>query len=300
MLNRKDIYVIGYASSIGGPDPSAGEGPLILQKSPFLFSLKKMGMNLHWHTLIKSEANNNTKLENLTDYNQMLASAVTDLTVNKKFFTVLGGDHTCAIGTWSGASYAIQKQGSLGLIWIDAHMDCHTPDTSPTGNYHGMPLACLLGLGEPALTRIMKVGPKIQPEHLCLIGMRSFESAEEKLLKKLNVKIYYIDEVRKRGLHVIMQEALEIVTKGTAGFGVSLDIDGIDPLDAPATDVSEPGGIRAKELCSALELVALEPRLLGIEITEFDPHRDIDQKTEKLIPELIIKMTRLAEEYDSF
>jgi arginase len=291
MLNRKNIYVLGYASSLAGPDPLAGEGPLVLQKSPYLISLKKTGMNLHWQTMIKSEPNNNTKLKNITDYNQILANAVADLAFNKKFFMVLGGDHSCAIGTWSGAFYAIEKQGPLGLIWIDAHMDCHTPETSLTGNYHGMPLACLLGLGNSNLTNIMTNGAKIQPEHLCLIGIRSFESDEEKLLKKLNVKIYYMDEVEKRGLKVIMQEALTIVTKGTAGFGVSLDIDSIDPIDAPATDVSEPGGIRAKELCCALELVACDPHLLGIEITEFDPHRDIDQKTEKLIPELITTMT---------
>lgn len=291
MLNRKNIYILGYASSLAGPDPLAGDGPLVLQKSPYLFSLNNKGINLHWHTMIKPENNNYSKLENITHYNQILASAISDLMCHEKFFMVLGGDHTCAIGTWSGAFSAIQKKGPLGLIWIDAHMDSHTPETSPSGNYHGMPLACLLGLGEPILTNIMAEGPKIKPEHLCLIGIRSFENAEEELLKKLNVRIYYMEEVSARGLKIIMQEALEIVTKGTAGFGVSLDIDSIDPTDAPATDVSEPGGIRAKELGDALELAAKDSRLLGIEITEFDPHRDIEQKTEKLIPELIMKMT---------
>jgi arginase len=291
MPNRKNMYVLGYASSIAGPDPSAGEGPLILQKSPYLSSLKKAGLHLHWHTMIKSEQNNNTTLKNITDYNHVLATAVADLTLNEQFFLVLGGDHTCAIGTWSGASYAIQKQGPLGLIWIDAHMDSHTPETSPTGNYHGMPLACLLGRGEPALTHLMTDLPKIQPRHLCLIGIRSFEKDEEQLLNQLNVKVYYMDEIKKRGLNIIMQEALAIVTNGTAGFGISLDIDSIDPIDAPATDVCESGGIRAHVLSSVLESAAKNPRLLGIEITEFDPHRDIDQKTEKLIPELIMKMS---------
>lgn len=292
MRNRNDIYVIGYASSIAGPDPLAGEGPLVLQQSPYLMQLKKSDINLHWLMMIKPEPNGHTKLHNITHHNQQIANSVAELTSDGKFFMVLGGDHTCAIGTWSGASYAIQKKGALGLIWIDAHMDCHTPETSLTGNYHGMPLACLLGLGEPSLTKMMTSTPKIQPNHLCLIGIRSFEEDEEKLLKKLNVKIYYMDEVKRRGLHVVMQEALAFIKKETVGFGVSLDIDSIDPIDAPATDVSEPGGIRAHELCQALELVAADPDLLGIEITEFDPHRDIDQKTEKLIPELILKMTR--------
>jgi arginase len=287
MQDRKDVYLIGYASSTGGPDPTAGEGPLVLQKSPYLLELQDEGMHLHWHTIIIPEQHNASKLEGIAEDNRLLATAIADLTLNKKFFMVLGGDHTCAVGTWSGASFAMQDQGSIGLIWIDAHMDSHTPQTTLTGNYHGMPLACLLGYGEPKLTNMMTTTPKIKPEHLCLIGIRSFEKEEEQLLQRLNVRIYYMDEINRRGLDVIMKEALAIVTQGTVGFGISLDIDSIDPIDAPATDVSEPGGIPAKELCAALQIPAQDSRLLGVEMTEFDPHRDIEQKTEKLIPKLM-------------
>lgn len=285
-MNKK-VYLLGYASSIGGPDPTAGEGPLVLQKSPYVTALKQSGMDLQWHTMISPTQNGHTKLANIIEDNQTLANAVANIASNKQFFMVLGGDHTCAIGTWSGAAYAMQKQGDIGLIWIDAHMDSHTPQTTLTGNYHGMPLACILGHGESALINIMTSAPKIKPEHLCLIGIRSFESEEEKLLQRLNVRIYYMDEINERGLDVVMKEALAIVTKGTVAFGVSLDIDSIDPLDAPATDVSEAGGLRAEALRAALQIPARDPRLIGVEITEFDPHRDIDQKTEKLIPELM-------------
>jgi arginase len=291
MPNHNNIYLLGYASSIGGPDPSAGEGPLVLRQSPYLDTLKETGMQLHWQAMLQPVVDGNAKLNAITNDNQQLANAVAELTQDKKFFMVLGGDHTCAVGTWSGAAFAKQEQGAIGLIWIDAHMDSHTPETTLTGNYHGMPLACLLGFGDPALTGIMTNRPKIKPEHLCLIGIRSFESEEEKLLQRLNVKIFYMHDIEQRGLESIMKEALTIVTQGTVGFGVSLDIDSIDPFDAPATDVSEPGGIRAQVLCSALRIPAQDPRLLGVEITEFDPHRDIEQKTEKLIPKLMAVMS---------
>jgi len=294
-MKNKNIYLLGYASSIAGPDPTAGAGPLVLQKSSYLDALKESSLDLHWHLMINRIGEyTKSKLETITEDNQLLADSVAELVTDKKFFMVLGGDHTCAIGTWSGASYSMKKAGPIGLIWIDAHMDSHTPESSLTGNYHGMPLACLLGFGEPGLTSILDKAPKIKPEHLCLIGIRSFESAEDALLKSLNVRIYYMDEIENRGLKVIMQEALEIVTKGTAGFGISLDIDSIDPIDAPATDVSEPGGIRAKELCEALPIAARSPHLLGVEITEFDPHRDIEQKTEKLIPKLMTALVQYS------
>jgi arginase len=286
MQNRKDIYLLGYASSIAGPDPSAGKGPLVLQKSPYLMLLNDEGIHLHWHSMIATEEKTNI-LQTIVENNYSLANSVADLIADNKFFVVLGGDHTCAIGTWSGASHALEKKGDLGLIWIDAHMDSHTSQTSHTGNYHGMPLACLLGQGETTLTSILTSTPKIKPEHLCLIGIRSFEKEEEILLTELNVRIYYMDEIKRRGLHDIMQEALTIVTQGTAGFGISLDLDSIDPIDAPGTDVSVPDGIRAHELNSALQILSNNSRLLGIEITEFDPHRDIDHITEKLIPQLI-------------
>lgn len=287
MHDRKNMYVIGYASSLGGPDPSAGKSPLILQKSPYLMKLTEVGIHLHWHSMIVTGEKTNDVLKVIVENNSSLANTIAELTTQNKFFVTLGGDHTCAIGTWSGASYAIEKQGSLGLIWIDAHMDSHTPETSHSGNYHGMPLACLLGHGETALTNILTHYPKVKPEHLCLIGIRSFEKEEEIFLNKLNVRIYYMDEIKRRGLHVVMQEALTIVTKGTAGFGVSLDLDSIDPIDAPGTDVSEPDGIHAHELIPALKEIANYPQLLGIEITEFDAKRDIDHKTEKLISQLI-------------
>jgi arginase len=209
------------------------------------------------------------------------------LVKQNNFFCVVAGDHSSAIGTWSGVYDAIHQQGDLGLIWIDAHMDAHTPETSPSGNIHGMPLACLLGYGYKNLISILQNAPKLKPENICLIGVRSFEEGEENLLKNLGVKVYFMDEVQSRGFKSVMQEATHHVKKNTAKFGVTIDIDAIDPIEAPGVDVPEPNGIRINELREGFQEIINDKKLLGVEIVEFDPHLDINQQTEKLVVSLI-------------
>lgn len=287
MMNQKLLHLVGYASSLGGPEPTSGTGPLVLKESSCLNALSTVGVQLEWDGLITDQDSHPSKLDIIAHQCHALGQMVFKIAKKKEFFLVLGGDHSSAIGTWSGAKQALQEGEKLGLIWIDAHMDSHTPQTTLTGNIHGMPLACLLGVGDAVLTNILVPSPVVYPENICLIGIRSFEEAEAALLTRLKVRIFYMDEVNQRGIDAVMQDALSIVTRGTAAFGVSLDIDSIDPMDAPATDVSEPGGIRAIPLCAALSRLANHPNCMGAEIAEFNPHRDIDQKTEKLIPELI-------------
>jgi arginase len=293
--NQKILYVLGSASAVAAPHAGCSEGPLALQQSPYMAKLSEQGIQLNWQAILtpKPVTATFTVDQVVATHCQQLAQAVSDMVANKCFFTVFGGDHSCAIGTWSGAYNIIGKQGDMGLIWIDAHMDSHTPETSETGNIHGMPLACLLGHGSSQLTHILTNQPKFKPEHISLIGVRSFESGEQELLKRLNVRIFYMAEVKARGLEAVMAEALKIATTGTVAYGVTLDIDSIDPVDAPGTGVSEPDGLSATELCRALKQVAGDARLIGIEIVEFDPYRDIDHKTEKLVPELLVAMTRV-------
>lgn len=289
MSERNQLYLIGYALGLGGPDRGSADGPLVLEKSPFIADLKNKKLDIHWQSMIRSsEPSRSDVLKSISEQCHALAESVKTLVQEKKFFIVLGGDHTSAIGTWSGAS-SVQK--NLGLIWIDAHLDSHTPETTPTGNIHGMPLACLLGHGKLELTTILKSTPKLKPENVCLIGVRSFEAGEQKLLEELNVRIFYMDEVNERGIDFVMQDALSIATLGTEAYGISIDLDSIDPKDAPATDVAVPGGVSAKDLCRVLQKCAADPHFIGAEIVEFDPHRDRDQITEKLIANLILSLT---------
>ncbi len=141
------------------------------------------------------------------------------------------------------------------------------------------------------MTNIGTIGAKFKPENICLIGIRSFEEGEATLLKQLNVRIIGMDEVHERGLADVMAEAIKIATTGTVGYGLSIDIDSIDPADAPGTDVAEANGLSGEELCQAAQIFAHDERLIGAEIAEFDPGRDQDQKTEKLIARLVNAIT---------
>jgi arginase len=286
MKGWRPLHLLSYASDLAAAFSGSASGPSVLRQSDILLSMSEKGLDLRWgQTIAADKSGVLPKATQVTELCQRLATAIEKHTRQKEFFLVLGGDHTSAIGTWSGAATALS--GALGLIWIDAHMDSHTPHTSLTGNIHGMPLASLLGYGMPSLTSILSSHPKIKPEHLCLIGVRSFERGEAALLKELNVRIFFMEEVRQRGLKTVLKEAISIVTKDTAGFGISLDVDGIDPKDAPGTGVTEPNGISAKDMCQNLQWLVEDPHLIGAEIVEFDPSRDQKNKTEMLVSQFI-------------
>ncbi len=294
MVSKKHtVHLVGSASGIAAADAGCWEGPLVLEKSAHLQkALSNHHISYSWDAMLEPNRAEGAQspLKVVTEHCQKLAAVTSKLVHEKAFFTVFGGDHSCAIGTWSGVHHQLSKQGDFGLIWIDAHMDSHTPETSETGNIHGMPLACLLGYGHPELITILGSAPKIKPEHVCVIGARSYEPGEEALLKRLNIRTYFMDEVKQRGLDAIMTEAIDLVNKGTIGYGITIDIDGIDPNEAPGTGVSEPDGLSAKELCNALKHVSGDNRLIGSEIVEFDPHRDKNAKTEKIAAQLLVSI----------
>lgn len=282
---NKSVILLGYASGEGARDSGCAAGPDVLKNNHLESHLKQAV----WDEIFYSQ-NSGSKLDKIADLAQRLAAKTKQLCEQQQFFTVLGGDHTSAIGTWSGVSAAIKSKGKLGLVWIDAHMDSHTPQTTESGNLHGMPLACLLGYGAPELTSIMHAQAKIAPEHLSLIGVRSFERGEAELIKRLNVRVYGMQEINERGLTVVLNEAIERAKHSTAGYGISLDIDAVDPQDAPGTGAAEKNGILGHELSAALIGKAQDEKLLGIEIVEFDPGRDQNGRTEKLIEDLLINL----------
>lgn len=287
MVNRK-FYLIGCASGIAGADVHSGDGPITMRKSARLAALRQSDVQIEWRDMVMGFAKEGKRLdEAVAESCKELAHIVSSLIKSDKKFCVVGGDHSCAIGTWSGVYDALHEQGEFGLIWIDAHMDSHTPETSESGRIHGMPLAVLLGFGYPTLTSIFSHQAKLKPENVCLIGVRSFEEGEAALLKRLNVRVYFMDEVNKRGFQEVMREAVQHVTRNTIGYGVTLDIDSVDPKDAPGVDVPEADGIRGKDLCEGLKMIAGDERLIATEVVEFDPDRDIDHKTENLITDIL-------------
>lgn len=281
------LFVIGVASGIAAGDVGCGDGPKVLQQSVYAPAADY----IHWQAMIEPAAQVNlTKPQIIADVCQRIAVQTENLAANKATFCVFGGDHSCAIGTWSGAAHAYRDQGAIGLIWVDAHLDSHTPETSESGNIHGMPVATLLGYGAQALTEILQREPKIAPENLCLIGIRSYESGEYELLKRLGVKIFYMEDIEKNGFAMVFSEALMHVQKNTVAFGVSIDLDAIDPIEAPGVGSPEKNGISAVELNNAIKILASMPNFIGFEITEFNPHHDVAQQTEKLAWELAMTM----------
>ncbi len=184
-------------------------------------------------------------------------------------------------------AYANRTKGDIGLIWIDAHMDSHTPSTSSSQNIHGMPVAHLLGEGVQRLCQLLDDHPKIKPENIYIIGIRSYEPGEAAFLKRLGVTVVYMDEIKQRGLDIILQEACQHVSLTTCGMGISIDLDAVDPNDAPGVGCPEPDGIQGAALISALQSMQIKRPLLGLEITEYNPVRDQNGKTAKLLVDLI-------------
>jgi arginase len=281
------IAIISYASGIGAGKSGCAKGPIQLQHSPYLKSLQPL---LDWQSPLTptQQLQGMAALASIADLSNQLAQTAADLTRQKRFFLTLGGDHSSAIGTWSGVATAIAPQ-SLGLIWIDAHLDSHTPDTTPSGNIHGMPLAALLGAGPTELTHILTTQTKLKPENVCIIGVRSFEPAEKHFLEEMNVRIYYMDEIKTRGIDTVFEEALAHVRKNSNYLGVSIDLDAIDPQSAPGVGSPEPDGIDPEALYQGLAHLLSQKELLAAEIVEYNPELDKHHETEQIAVTLIEK-----------
>jgi arginase len=202
---------------------------------------------------------------------------------------ILGGDHSIAIGSVAGlAAYHRQRKQEVGIIWLDAHTDINTPESSPSGNIHGMPVAVLLGRGAKDLVEIAGFAPKVTPENVVIIGARSVDPGERDLIKSLGVRVYTMSEIDARGMAAVMPEAIAIASKGTAGFHVTMDMDFIDPLFAPGVGTPERGGATYREAHLAMEMAADSGRVLSVEITEVNPLFDTANQTGKLAAELVL------------
>jgi len=278
----KPIRLIGAAF-----DRYPETGPELLFRLGLDRRLQNRGVPAAWRTLLHPKGLPGT-VPVAAELCQRAARETEDAVKAGECFAVFGDDHSCAIGTWTGAAAALAERGPLGLIWIDAHMDSHVPETSPSGALHGMPLACLLGFGEKLLVELGGFAPKVSPRHVCLVGVHSFEAAERALLEWLGVRVFYLDEISRRGLKDVLEEALSIVQTGTAGFGVTLDLDAVDPRDAPGVTTPVAGGIPGEEMIGALTLLRGNPAFLGIEIVEFDPYTDANRATAYLASELLL------------
>ncbi len=202
---------------------------------------------------------------------------------------VLGGDHSVAAGTVSGVAEFYRRQSEkVGLIWLDAHSDINTPGTSPSGNVHGMPLAALVGLGPVDLGNIYDFSPKVKPGNCVLFGVRDIDAAESENIRRSGIHVFTMRDIDERGIRPLMEEALWIVSKGTAGFHVSLDMDWVDPEDAPGVGTPVRGGATYREAHLAMEILADHGGMLSFEIVEINPVLDEKNRTADLAVELTL------------
>lgn len=206
-----------------------------------------------------------------------------------KFPLLLGGDHSIAVGTVSGASRHFRRRGQkLGLIWIDAHTDMNTPESSPSGNVHGMPLACCIGQGPRELTNIFGYSPKVDPANVALVGVRSVDGGERDIVQHSGVHAFTMRSIDERGMRAVFEEAIRVAATGTAGFHVSFDMDAVDPREAPGVGTPVQGGITYREAHLAMEMVGDTGRMASLEVVEVNPVIDEANRTAILAVELVM------------
>jgi arginase len=218
---------------------------------------------------------------------QLLCDAVGQSLGRNRVPLVLGGDHSIAIGSVAGSTNFFAKQGeSLGLIWFDAHGDANTPETTPSGNIHGMSLAVALGLGDPDLVNLGGRAPKVLARNTVLIGIRDLDPGERDTLKKSGVTVYTMRDLDERGMRDVVDEAIGIAGDGTSGVHLSFDLDVVDPEDAPGTGTPVWGGITYREAHLAMEMLADRAQIVAIDLVEVNPVLDTQNMTGILAAEL--------------
>lgn len=279
----KLIQTLGIASCLGGPMRTCGYAAELLRDEFARQSAAQTGLQLQWHMLYPEKTG--PKEVRLAHLYQETSEFTRHWTESQRHFLVIGGDHSCALGTWAGVLQGLPHSNKLGLIWLDAHMDAHTFATTPSGNIHGMPVAALLGKADERLGAIYPACRFIQPENLLLIGVRSYEAGEYALLKQANVKITFANQISDFSQTLLA--AIEQLSRTCSTIGISLDLDFIDPEDAPGVETPVSGGIKAAALLTALTLVKHHANLCGLEISEFNPENDRHAKTLQLMKRIV-------------
>ena len=220
---------------------------------------------------------------------EQLARDVKKILEGGELPVVLGGDHSVAIGSVAGVTSFYRRRGrSVGLIWFDAHADMNTPETTPSGNIHGMPLAVLLGYGAPELTGIEGFSPKLDPRLCAHIGARDIDPGERELIRRLGIRFFTMREIDERGMSACVDEAISIASKASAGYHVTLDVDALDPGDAPGSGTVVRGGLTYREAHLGMEKIAEAGGALSLEVVEINTALDINNRTAELGVELIL------------
>jgi len=227
-------------------------------------------------------------LSEITRTCELLARRVEKSLEQNHFPLCMGGDHSMAIGTLAGvSSYCKKMKFELGLIWIDAHADMNTEQTTPSGNIHGMSVAASLGLGNEALTKLHGFSPKVKPENVTFIGVRSLDVEEREIIKKLNLKVYTMTEIDRKGINFIINKILKDYKSRVQHIHVSFDVDSIDPAEAPGVGTPVSGGLSYREAHLLMETIAECGCMSSLEVSEVNPILDTRNRSAEITAELV-------------
>lgn len=275
------IQAIGVTSCLGGPERQCGYAAEMLRNE--YARSENTNFQLQWYMLHPDhEGSNEAQLIRLNKSISQYSSVCFN---TKQPFLVIGGDHSCALGTWSGILNTLTPPKKLGLIWLDAHLDAHTFSTSPSGNIHGMPVAALLGNADKKLASFYPSSISIDAENLKMIGIRSYEDEEYQLIKRHNASVISSDQISS--LTQLLFSTIKQLSHTCEYIGISIDLDVVDPKDAPGVETPAKDGIRAEELINAISTIRNCHKICALEISEFNPENDINDKTLHLIKRLV-------------
>ena len=279
------MRLIGAASGVGAQDHGCEDGPVAFHRSQAWHELEHHPLIDWGRILFAPDTPGLGEAERIAHLCRRLADDVAQALTEHAFPVVIGGDHSVAIGTWSGV--ARHAGAPVGLLWIDAHMDSHTPETTYSGAIHGMPLACLLGRGDKRLLNLGLAGRQVDAAHTVVLGARSYEPEEAEFLARMGVRVIDQEEIARSGFAAALAAALAIVAAAPAGFGVTLDLDALDPSAAPGVGSPEPEGLGPNEVLAGLAGLAQRPGLRAVEIVEYNPDRDAFGQTAWLLSRLV-------------
>ena len=293
---NQQIDLFGVPMDLGADRRGVDMGPSAIRIARVVERLEALGHEVVDRGNVKVAAMETSEFgepkakyaDDILDCVDRLAQNVATSVRENRFPLVLGGDHSIAVGTVTGISQVYRELGeSIGLIWFDAHGDMNTPESSPSGNVHGMPLAMIMGYGPKEFVELGGFAPKVAPGNTVLIGIRSIDKHEREIIRQSGIHVFTMKEVDRLGMAEVVEQAIEYASRGTSGFHLSFDLDGLDPQVAPGVGTPERGGINYREAHLLMELVADSKRLLGLEVVELNAVLDNTNMTAELSVGLI-------------
>ena len=292
MIMNKKVRIFGVPLDIGAKKLGVDMGPTAIRYADLKEALayNKIDFEDFGDLLVNKSLYNNSNVRNnyikdVAIISERLAGLVYEALTEDNIPVILGGDHSTSIGSIAGAS---KKAKRLGLLWLDYHPDANTPETSPSGNIHGMTVAISLGYGYPELVNCAGFSPKILPEDICMIGINDIDKGEKELLQKLGVKVFTLMDIERMGIVRVIEEALRIVTDHCDSVHVSFDIDVLDPLIAPGTGILSRGGLSYREISYVMNFLGKAGIVNSIDIIEINPLLDVKNITSELAVEMLI------------